>query len=195
MTIRNLSYALHTIRNHQRFLSKIDIHASCTCHSKRNRCWLWLGPIEYNGYGRFHVQIAPGKNWKISAHRYAYEYCYGPLPDGVLILHRPPCIHKHCVRHLYDGDYNQNYLDKVEMGWTTWQHRYPERIIRGPNHYYSQHPELLRGENSPAVKLFDKDIDEIRQLWTTGQWLQKELAIRFQVDASYVSRIVRKEVR
>lgn len=49
-------------------------------------CWLWRGAVGSGGrvgYGVFH---AYGR--KVMAHRFAYELCAGPIPDGLVIDHR-----------------------------------------------------------------------------------------------------------
>ena len=52
-------------------------------------CWLWRGALAH-GYGRFRVE---GR--LVGAHRYAYEFCVGPIPDGLQIDHL--CRVRHCV--------------------------------------------------------------------------------------------------
>lgn len=58
-------------------------------------CHLWLGDVTNSGYGRFWLN---GKN--VSAHRIAYEFEHGPIPEGMQIDHL--CNTKICVnvRHL-----------------------------------------------------------------------------------------------
>ncbi|KKK63955.1 hypothetical protein LCGC14_2989040 [marine sediment metagenome] len=41
-------------------------------------CWLWMGTVNRNGYGMF---WDGGRN--VRAHRWAYEFCVGPIPDGL----------------------------------------------------------------------------------------------------------------
>ncbi len=58
-------------------------------------CWLWTGPLTRKGYGRFKVADKP-----IQAHRWAYAYLRGPIPEGLTIDHL--CRMRHCVnpRHM-----------------------------------------------------------------------------------------------
>lgn len=52
-------------------------------------CWLWQAQ-KRKGYGQFWVdgRMAP-------AHRYAYEFCVGPIPEGLTIDHL--CRAQACV--------------------------------------------------------------------------------------------------
>jgi hypothetical protein len=73
-------------------------------------CHLWTGTTT-NGYGYISVD---GKMTK--AHRVAYTLAYGPIPDGLDILHR--CDTTRCVRpdHLFPGTHAQNMEDKMLKG-------------------------------------------------------------------------------
>jgi hypothetical protein len=57
---------------------------------RENGCWEWTAS-KRNGYGQFGVReghIPP-------AHRYAYEYLVGPIPEGMVIDHlcrNPACV-------------------------------------------------------------------------------------------------------
>ena len=57
---------------------------------KTDTCWLWIGAINPNGYGRFQYNGSIGY-----AHRWAYEQAHGPIPDGMDIDHL--CRVRHCV--------------------------------------------------------------------------------------------------
>lgn len=48
----------------------------------------------------------------------------------------------------------------------------------------------LKGENNPNASLTDNDIKVIRQLYSTGKYKQKKLAIMFNVTQSSISLIV-----
>lgn len=55
-------------------------------------CWLWLGFINEDGYGRFSQTREKPK----LAHRFSYEYFVGPIPRGLEIDHK--CRVRCCVR-------------------------------------------------------------------------------------------------
>ena len=70
-------------------------------------CWLWEGTIGSSGYGQFRID---GRTRP--AHRWAYEYYIGPIPDGLVMDHL--CRVRSCV--------NFNHLEPVTTS---------ENIIRG----------------------------------------------------------------
>lgn len=58
--------------------------------TKTDRCWLWTGSLQSRGYGCVGFG---GKRYL--AHRLAYEWLVGPIPDGLTIDHL--CRVKACV--------------------------------------------------------------------------------------------------
>jgi hypothetical protein len=59
-----------------RFFAKVE---------KTETCWLWAGCIpKRTGYGAFYSGSEHGR---VTAHRWSYEYCYGPIPEGMQIDH------------------------------------------------------------------------------------------------------------
>jgi hypothetical protein len=60
----------------------------------KSKCWLWLGSVSDQGYGRFR---AGRKTYMIS--RYAWQEKGKSDPDELTISDR--CTTKLCVRHLY----------------------------------------------------------------------------------------------
>lgn len=96
-------------------------------------CWLWTGrPNQRSGYAEF---SAGGDRLHVKAHRWAYEYFVGPIPDGLQLDHL--CRVRHCV--------NPDHLEAVTQR---------ENIMRGESfaarnaqktRCYRGHP--LDGEN------------------------------------------------
>lgn len=113
------------------------------------------------GYGAISVD-----NVLQYAHRVSYELFVGPIPDGALVCHR--CDNRRCVNpeHLYAGDYIDNMRDAQERG------------------------QYFR-ERARNVRLKQATVDEIRELWATGQYTQRELAEKFGTAQGHISRLVR----
>lgn len=73
----------------ERFWSKVD---------QSGTCWLWMGGVTSDGYGRF--VLTSGRI--VRAHRYAYELLVGPIPDRHTVDHLVApdgaCTSTLCVR-------------------------------------------------------------------------------------------------
>jgi DNA-binding transcriptional regulator YiaG len=89
----------------KRFWSKVK--------RRPNSCWLWTGKPNDDGYGLFYLDQARGVQL---AHRVSYAFTFGPIPDGLLVLHR--CDNTICVRpdHLFTGTHATNAADCVSKG-------------------------------------------------------------------------------
>jgi hypothetical protein len=68
-------------------------------------CWLWTGGQNGAGYGQFHMDGGDGRRQRY-AHRLAYEWLVGPIPDGMTLDHL--CRTPRCVR--------PDHLEVVTMG-------------------------------------------------------------------------------
>lgn len=79
----------------ERFWSKVD---------KSGPCWVWLAGKMTDGYGSF----TQGRAKKSPAHRVAWEWLVGPIPEGLFIDHM--CHNKACVNpdHLQVVTYKLN---------------------------------------------------------------------------------------
>lgn len=75
-----------------------------------DECWEWQANKNNKGYGLFRPG---GSAPKKLAHRLSYEHAYGPIPSGMIILHR--CDNPACVNpsHLLPGTHRDNMLDKA----------------------------------------------------------------------------------
>lgn len=123
-------------------------------------CIEWR-PVGKPGYGLITLgERSSGYN-KMSAHRFLWQAVYGPIPEGMWVLHK--CDNRACVRpcHLYLGTIAENSRDMVA------------RDRAGiPNNIKL---------NATAVRI-------IRERLANGE-RQKKIAADFHVDQSLISRI------
>ncbi len=63
-------------------------------------CHFWVGGIADDGYGRFAV----GGGRVVRAHRWAWEQAYGPVPDGLMVMHACETSCVNAVECLLLGD-------------------------------------------------------------------------------------------
>ena len=83
----------------EKLRSRVVVDPETGCHN-------WTGTMGDKGYGLV----------LISAHRLAYELAHGPIPDGLLVLHKcdnPPCCNP---EHLFLGTSADNTADKMRKG-------------------------------------------------------------------------------
>ena len=102
-----------------------------------------------------------GTFWR--AHRFAWYEANGPIPDGLLVLHKcdnPPCIN---VEHLFLGTHADNVADMVAKG---------------------------RSTKGKLTTLTTKDVYEIRTKRSNGTLLT-QLAKDYGVSSMQISRIAR----
>ena len=126
-----------------------------------NGCWQWQGSKNPDGYGN----ITQDKK-RYTTHRFAYELFVGVIPEGGHVLHS--CDNPSCCNpeHLRIGTNYDNVQDR--------QNR--DRQAKGIGH--GRH------------KLTETEIQEIRNLYATGSYIQQELADRFNVSRSHVCNIL-----
>lgn len=127
----------------------------------RDACWEWTAARRDPGYGAVWIggRVVP-------AHRVAWTLTNGPIPDSEDVLHN--CDHPPCCNpgHLFLGTDHDNMIDKERKGRANHQH----------------------SEARPSAKLTNDDVREVRRLLENGL-LQQEIADRYGVDASQISRI------
>lgn len=80
--------------------------------NKTETCWLWTGAKHQHGYGVLRPKDGP----MIRVHRLMWEREHGPIPKGMLVLHR--CDTPSCVNpdHLFLGDQRENMRDMWAKG-------------------------------------------------------------------------------
>lgn len=141
-----------------RFWKKVE-------RSGADECWLWAG-CKIKGYGQF----LRGGGQRVYAHRFAYELARGPIPEGMLVLHRcdnPPCCNE---RHLFLGSDLDNMRDKVAKG------------------------RQARERRNGNGRLTDGQVAELRAMRTSGATLET-LGRHFGISMGYAGMIVRGEWR
>jgi len=86
-----------------RFWSKVQ---------KTENCWLWMGARTKLGYG----QRGGRKTGRRYTHRLSWEMRFGPIPEGLCVLHHcdnPPCVNPD---HLFLGTKKDNTQDMIAKG-------------------------------------------------------------------------------
>lgn len=80
---------------------------NCVDKSAPNGCWVWTGPMDPYGYGKFfRVEPLKGRT-RLPAHRASYEYLVGPIPDGLVLDHlcrNHPCVNPEHLEPVTDRE-------------------------------------------------------------------------------------------
>lgn len=81
-------------------------------------CYVWMGAIGSDGYGRFSVRRPGGGERVVSPHHVAAALAFGPSPMGSTLLH--DCELRLCCRtdggHVRIGTQSENMRDAVRRG-------------------------------------------------------------------------------
>lgn len=166
----------------------------------RGNCWEWPGYL-IHGYGQVRYQ---GQKWY--AHRLMWTRWFGPIPDGLNVLHHcdnPPCVNPW---HLFLGTDADNNHDRdakgrqvAPRGNQNGSRLHPEKLARGDAWYRAhagkmavgdrngsrKHPErVARGEAQGSAKLTESDVVEMRRLYAAGGTSTPMLARMFCVRQS-----------
>lgn len=155
----------------ERFLDKVNKEAT-------SGCWEWTASCLNSGYGIIKIN---GKG--ILAHRFAYEYFIGPIPNGYYICHR--CDNPRCVNpeHLFVGTQADNMADRDEKGRHPSK-THPERLARGDYHGSKLHPErVVRGEGHGNARLTSDIVRQARKEYSGKGITYKQLAEKYGVSA------------
>lgn len=133
-----------------------------------SECWDWLLSVNKStGYG----QVSDGFGKTTTAHRRAWIEVYGPIPEGLNILHS--CDNRRCCNpdHLFDGTNQDNQTDKVRKG------------------------RQARGEKQGASKFTNEQAEWVRKVYQPGhfEFGATALSKRFMVSVSQIFRILNRE--
>jgi hypothetical protein len=150
-----------------RFWSKVDKTSDPEGH------WLWTGHIiPTTGYGTYARYLV---------HRLAYMLVHGDIPDGLFVLHKPPCNIRHCVLHLYAGTQRDNIRDEIAMGTYALGGK-------GDDNWQRQHPEdLKRGIEHHSTKITQEMVDAIQEIGSSMS--RKAMARKFGIYPTTVTQI------
>lgn len=133
--------------------------------------------INTEGYKRANLRIN-GVNKACNIHR-MLMLTFKPEEyfDGAVVNHK-------------DGNKLNNSLDNLE--WCTIQenniHAYKNGLIN-----YEKLSNSKIGEKNHRSKLKENDILEIRRLYSTGQYIHKDLANMYNVSRNQITRIINKK--
>jgi hypothetical protein len=132
-------------------------------------CWVWTG-YRKAGYG----QIGRGGRGSriILTHRLSWIFHFGPIPEGLKVLHKcdnPPCCNPD---HLFLGTDKDNVRDKINKGRLKWG-----TTLGGANNKAKLTPEIVR---------------EIRRLHCPVSAPSRALAKRFAVSQHCIIQIINR---
>lgn len=149
---------IYSDKDRERFWARVD-------RPSPTSCWPWLGSHHEFGYGWFWAQ---GKSR--NAHRVAWEMTYGPIPDGLMVMHA--CDNGTCVNpsHLMVGTGLSNQMDMARKGRST-----KGRFV---------------GEKHPGAKLTEANVREVRRRVAAGE-VHRTIAADFGIGEAYVSVVGR----
>lgn len=143
-----------------------------------DECWPWLGPVDKDGYGNFHIRVGElglAKNTKVHANRLAFRLTHGRWPNG-FALHgcdNPGCCNAVNSEHVHEGSPARNMQEKV---------------LR------DRHPAHMRsGTNSTARFTWDQ-VQEIRARYAAGGVTQYQLAEEYGADQGNISLIINHKI-
>lgn len=111
-----------------------------------------------------------GKSKKLQIHKLVLEAFVALCPQGM-----------EC-RHL-DGNSINNKLDNLKWGTRA------ENTLDSMKHGTRNQPDNCGIKNGRS-KLTEREVGEIRQLYSTKKWTQKQLAKKFHISRGVISKIV-----
>jgi len=136
----------------ERFWAKVD---------RSGECWLWQASLSHRGYG---ATRHSGRT--INAHRLAWIFTHGTVPEGLSVLHR--CDNRRCCNpaHLFLGTPKDNTQDAIRKG------------------------RLCCGEAINFAKLTPEKVRQMRELHRSGV-NASEVGRRFAVTPSVALRAIK----
>lgn len=158
-------------------------------HPEYGRCWIWPGKPNPNGYCP-----ATDRRGGISlAHRMALESKVGPLPGGFFALHT--CDVRNCVRNDEEGVYVVRGIVRVRWGHLFVGTRadnmadMSDKGRKGNGWTPENRHKMATGSRHGRSKLTEDAVREIRRLYATGKFKQRDLGAMFGVHAGTIGGI------
>lgn len=102
----------------------LDRFSAKVGHETAAGCTEWTGYADKHGYARVRVSSQRGANQELT-HRAIYAYVHGPIPEGMVVMHRcdnPKCVN---IKHLMLGTSDDNVQDMIAKGRHAWKVKTP----------------------------------------------------------------------
>jgi hypothetical protein len=131
------------------------------------KCWHWIGSNDGKGYGRLYLRKEGKTSVFIRAHKLSWLIHNPLMPIKHLnVLHK--CDNPSCVNpdHLFLGTEADNAKDRDSKN------------------------RQAKGFKNGSAFLSDFEVKEIRRLYSTKLYTQKQLALAFKTSQTHVSRLV-----
>lgn len=144
----------------------------CLCVETRpDGCWFWLGAPNAAGYGTLKVD-----GQTVAAHRFAYEWLIGPIPDGLQLDHL--CRVRRCVNptHLEPVTSRDNSLrgDTLAARQSAQTHCIHGHALSGDNLRFNGGKRVCRTCNAQRARKWRSDTGRPKdsrgrpRAWTFG---------------------------
>lgn len=164
--ISRLCFSCQETEARKRFWKKVDKESSI------HGCWLWTAS-KWQGYGLFSYQ-----GHCVSAHRLAWEWEKGPIPEGMHLCHNcpggdnPSCVNP---EHHFLGTCADNIHDAMKKGIS-----------------FVRHSNYPQGETHHMVTHSKEQVMAIRAL--AGTMKQRSIAKATGTTEFYVSLVLRRKI-
>lgn len=128
--------------------------------SKADGCWFWTGSKISGRYGGFHFA-----NGETLAHRAAWTFTFGKIPEGMQVLHR--CDNPVCVNpeHLFLGTQNDNVKDAIAKNRLCKKHTDRATVIA-----IRQFAERFGKQYNEMVSVFGLSQNIVRDIVNRRTW-------------------------
>lgn len=161
-----------------RVLKRID---KTPGHGPNGDCWIYTGESRYkNDKNRYSIIRGNGKNHRV--HRLMWELENGPIPEGLLLLHKcdfPPCCRPD---HLTPGTQQDNMRDMIAKG-------------RGADmKEVSKYRASNSGERNGRVRHSWEIVRAIRAEYATGDFSMTDLAAKYETHASSICQMINRKI-